>query len=1025
MSNPLPLNWRFLAIAALITTGLFGWGLLRLEVDTDILGALPKSDPVIADGTYLLLHHPMQNQVVIDLEIDPPDLDALIACGRRLESGLRESGLFRSVGTEDAGALLPDLLDHVAGHLPVLFSAEQLQSDVLPLLEPAAVRQQIERLRAGLLGLEGIGGGTQMARDPLGLSTLVLQRLSHLVPAGGARILHGQLISADGRHLLVVAGPAESGTATDVAARLQARIDAVAAELAAAQHAEGRTVTLTPVGAFRAALDNQEIIKRDIALAMTLSTLGIAVLLFFAFRRPAIGLFSLLPATGGAMLAYFIFSLFHRSISVLVLGFGGAIIAFTVDQGTSYLLFLDRPRGATGKAASVETWSMSLVAALTTVAAFATLCLSGFPVFVQLGEFTMLGAGLSFLIVHLGFPRVFPALPPGGERSLRLQAVVDALGGTGRIGLWGAVLLAAALLPFARPSFEVSLQAMNTVGAETRAAEARLTEVWGGMFDRIYLLTEGRTLGDLQGRGDGLVARIDADLRAGVLSSGFVPSMIAPGPALQDRNFSAWKAFWDPGRVQALTRVLDDTAAGAGFADGAFAPFLAQLGSDSPPAVDAGILERFPGFLGIARSPDGDGWIQLATLTAGPQYDPGRFYADFRHAAKVFDPRWFAERIGALLFDTAALFFVVNLVASFVIIAFFLLDGPLTLICTLPSFWAMIVTLGALNLMGRPLDIPGLMLSIIVFGLGIDFSIFYVRSFQRYGTPAHPAFGLIRMAIFLSAAATLCGFGAMWGANHSLLRSTGIVATLGAGASLLGSFLILPPLLDRLHRHRSAPAVPAGALCDRVRARYRYLEAYPRLFAYFKMRLDPMFQDMEQVLPEGEAVRSILDIGTGYGVPAAWLLERYPDARLQGIEPAPERVRVASMALGDRARVVEGRAPEVPPVEAPADLATMIDMAHFLSDGAAADTLQRVRERMGPAGRLLMRASLVPHRRRPWSWWVQNLVLRLTGVPVVYRSTPRLAELVTGAGFRVERTLPSGPHGELVWVIARNAGGRG
>jgi hypothetical protein len=122
---------------------------------------------------------------------------------------------------------------------------------------------------------------------------------------------------------------------------------------------------------------------------------------------------------------------------------------------------------------------------------------------------------------------------------------------------------------------------------------------------------------------------------------------------------------------------------------------------------------------------------------------------------------------------------------------------------------------------------------------------------------------------------------------------------------------------------------------------------------------------------------------------------------------------------------VEGRAPEVPPVAAPAELATMIDMAHFLSDGDADQTLRCVRERMRPGGWLLVRASLVPHRPRPWSWWVQNLVLRLTGVPVVYRSTARLAELVTGAGFRLERTLPSGPHGELVWLVARNAGGRG
>ena len=1015
----LPLNWRFLTLTLAVTLGLFGWGLSRLEIDTDILGALPKTDPVVADGSYLLLHHPMQNLVVVDVAVDPPDLDALVAAGRKVETRLKESGLFKSVGTEDAGGLLPELLDHVSGHLPILFSATQLQAEILPLLEDGEIGRRVEQIHSGLLGLEGIGRGEQIAQDPLNLTGLVLKRLAHLVPAGDARIVRGQLISGDGRHLLVMASPAESSTATEVAGRISECLDAIAADLTRAHRPDDRSTTLTTAGAFRAALDNQEIIKQDIALAMTLSTIGVALLLFFAFRRPVVGLFSLLPAMAGTMLAYFIFSLFHQSISVLVLGFGGAIISFTVDQGTSYLLFLDRPFSTSGKTASVETWSMSLVASLTTVAAFGTLCFSGFPVFVQLGQFTMLGAGLSFLIVHLVFPRIFPSLPPGGERSLHLQKVVDALGGTGRTGFWAAALFAVAILPFARPVFDVSLQAMNTVGAATRAAETLLTDVWGGMFDKVYVLTEGPSIEALQAQGDALVARIDADLRAGALSAGFVPSMIAPGTELRQRNFAAWREFWNPDRVEALKRALGTAAAASGFAEDAFAPFYAMAGAASPPAADARILERFPGFMGISRSPEGSAWIQVSTLTTGPAYDPRRFYDDYRASAKVFDPLYFSERIGALLFDTAALFFLINLASSFVIVAVLILDGALTLATLLPSIWAMIATLGTLNLMGRPLDIPGLMLSIIVFGLGIDFSIFYVRSYQRYGTLDHPAFSLIRMAIFLSAVATLSGFGAMWGANHSLLRSTGITAFLGIAYSMLGSFLILPALLERIGRRRLNRLAPGSNLCARGWARYRHMEAYPRLFARFKMHLDPMFAELEDILRSVEGVKAILDVGTGYGVPASWLLERFPDAQVRGVEPSAERVRVANMALGARGCVAQGRAPEIPEVETPVDLGTMIDMVHFLTDAAAALTLSRVRARMRAGALLILRASLTPTRRLPWSWWAQNLALRAAGVPVFYRPLPHLAELVAAAGFRVERTLPSGPDGELVWLVGR------
>jgi uncharacterized protein len=1017
----LPLNWRFLVLTLLVTVGLFGWGLQRLEIDTDIIGALPKTNPVIADATYLLLNHPMQNQVVVDISLKMADLDTLIACGRWVEARLKESGLFKSVGMEDAQALMPDMLDYLSANLPVLFSAEELRNQVLPLLGPVEVQGRLEQIHAGLLGLESIGQQALISRDPLNLSGLVLKRLSHLVPATGARIYRGNLLSADNRHLLVIASPTASSTATEFAGMIMERMNQITEEVNHTYGQAGQRVTLTPAGAYRAALDNQRIIKKDIGFAGALSPIGIAVLLFFSFCRPAIGLFSLLPAMAGTMLAYFIFSLFHTSISILVLGFGGAIISFSIDQGIAYLLFLDRPHSTFGKVASHEVRGMGLLAVLTTVAAFGVLCFSGFPVFVQLGQFTMIGLGLCFLIVHLLFPRIFPVLPPGGRRSLHLQKVADALGGTGRKGLWAAALFAGVMVFFAKPNFNVSLQAMNTVGSETIAAEKLLTDVWGGLFDKVYVLAEGQSIDELQRQGDVLYEKINSDLRSGVLSSGFVSSMIAPGAELRRQNFDAWRAFWSPERIEALKRTIGSLSASMGFAEDAFSAFYVMLSETSAPAENARILDQFPGFLGISRNSDGSKWIQVSTLTTGPKYDAPRFYEEYQSSVKLFDPLFFSKSIGDLLFSTAVTFFLINVICSVVIVAVFLLSWSLTLACMLPLIFAMIGTLGTLNIMGRTLDIPGLMLSIIVFGLGIDYSIFFVRSYQRYGTLDHPAFGQIRMAVFLSATTTLLGFGAMWEADHSLLQSTGITAFLGIGYSMIGAFFILPPVLGHIEKRRQDRHVTGGTLTERVFERYRDMECYPRLFARFKLRIDPMFPEMEQMFRSVDGIGTILDIGTGYGVPACWLLERFVGARLYGIEPSPERVRVASMAVGDRGFISQGQAPDIPEAGNGADLTTMIDMVHFLTDAYFMGTLNRLRERTRNGGRLILRASLPPKHRLPWSWWFQNLILKVSRVPAHYRSVDRLQSMLVQSGFQVEQTLASGCDEELVWLVARKA----
>ncbi|MFZ0133725.1 MAG: MMPL family transporter [Desulfobacterales bacterium] len=1017
----MPLNWRFLSLTVVVVTALFALGFYRLDIDTDIVGSLPQSDPVIADAAYLFTHHPMQSQVVIDVALGKTDLDVLIAAGRLVEKRLAQSGLFRSVGLEDMQKLMPGLIDTVTQNLPVLFSAAELRERIQPLTETAAIKQRLGQLLASLQGLESIGQAALMSRDPLDFRALVLARLSQLAPATGARIQQGHLLSADGRHLLVTAAPHSSGTDTVFARAATKLLDAVAAELQREFGRADQQVRLTPVGAYRAALDNELIIRRDVAVAITLATIGIAVLLLFAFPRPVLGLFSLLPAVAGTMLALFVFSLFHESVSIMVLGFGGAIISITVDQGIAYLLFLDRPHAARGKEAAKEVWNVGLLAVLTSVGAFGALCFSGFPVFVQLGQFTMLGIAISFIFVHTVFPKIFPEMPGGRPRALPLQRVADAMATTGKKGLWAAAAVAVVMVFFAKPVFNVSLKTMNTVGSDTRAADQLLADVWGDIFDKVFVLTAGDSLAGLHQQSDLLARHLEEDLQTGFFSAGFAPSMVFPGPERRCENFSAWKQFWTAEKIGRVKADIADFSGAAGFSTDAFADFFEMLQTDGEPDAAFAIPSEYFNFLGISKVADGSAWIQVATLTTGPAYDAQRFHDRYASFGRLFDPAFFSQRLGKLLFHTFLKLFVIIAASVAVLLLVFFVDITLTLVSLLPVAFALVTTLGTMNLIGHPLDIPGLMLSIVVLGMGIDYSLFFVRSYQRYGTLGHPSFGLIRMAVFMSAASTLIGFGTLCTADHSLLKSAGLTSFLGIGYSMIGAFVILPPVLGWMQKRRQAKAPKSVSLQDRVLNRYHNMEAYPRLFARFKMRFDPLFSELQQILKYGGDVKTIIDIGCGYGVPASWLLERFQDARLYGIEPSRERVRIASLAAGARGCIVQGRAPDLSQVPRPADLATMLDMVHFLDDEALPLTLARVAERLHADGRLIIRASIPPRRRFAWVWWLENAKLRFAGLTATYRSVEQLEKMIARAGFRIIDTLPSGVHDELSWLIAGTA----
>jgi len=192
--------------------------------------------------------------------------------------------------------------------------------------------------------------------------------------------------------------------------------------------------------------------------------------------------------------------------------------------------------------------------------------------------------------------------------------------------------------------------------------------------------------------------------------------------------------------------------------------------------------------------------------------------------------------------------------------------------------------------------------------------------------------------------------------------------------------------------------------------------AYHRLFAHFKLRLDPMFSELSSLLSNSD-IRTVADIGCGYGVPACWVLERFPDAMVYGMDPDPGRVRVASRAVGKRGVMVVAGAPDIPKTPGPVDLATLLDMIHFLDDDRLSLTLKRLSVILGQKGRILIRATLPPAYQFPWVWWMENLRNKAAGIQCYYRMFDEIETIVLQAGFDMELSAPSGSKGDLVWFI--------
>ncbi|HAY96355.1 MAG TPA: transporter permease, partial [Shewanella sp.] len=104
------------------------------------------------------------------------------------------------------------------------------------------------------------------------------------------------------------------------------------------------------------------------------------------------------------------------------------------------------------------------------------------------------------------------------------------------------------------------------------------------------------------------------------------------------------------------------------------------------------------------------------------------------------------------------------------------------LVVAVPAL-AALLTLATLGLTGSPLSLFHALALILVFGIGIDYSLFFASA-QNHGKA-------VMMAVFMSACSTLLAFGLLAFSQTQAIHYFGLTLSLGIGLTFLLSPLIL------------------------------------------------------------------------------------------------------------------------------------------------------------------------------------------------------------------------------------------
>jgi predicted RND superfamily exporter protein len=144
------------------------------------------------------------------------------------------------------------------------------------------------------------------------------------------------------------------------------------------------------------------------------------------------------------------------------------------------------------------------------------------------------------------------------------------------------------------------------------------------------------------------------------------------------------------------------------------------------------------------------------------------------------------------------------LIIVLVCIAFHFRDLRSLCLSFVPLLVGLIWTLELMWLLGLSFNLANFFCLPILVGYGVTGGVQVLHRFREFRSTKDVG-GTVSSAVSLSFLTTIVGFGAMISASHRGIMSLGLVTSIGCGAILVASLVLLPSILTFFSKHERNP----------------------------------------------------------------------------------------------------------------------------------------------------------------------------------------------------------------------------
>jgi 1-acyl-sn-glycerol-3-phosphate acyltransferase len=792
-------KWLSVGIA-LAFLAIFGFFASRIQFEEDITRLIPKSDRTDETAKVLKqLNFADKITVIINAkkgatpeeltETATAFLDSLQSCNEYI------IGVQGKVDEENQ----LEVYDFVYNNLP-LFLDEKDYEAITQKLERDSIAATVQGNYRSIISPQGLVTKDFILKDPFGISLMGLKKLQQLGMGDDFNLQDGFVITKDKQKLLLFINPKLPGNETEKNTLFVNKLNSIKDNLNTKFR---QTSYIEYFGSIPIAVANAKQIKSDVKIT-TMVALTLLMLIFIIYyRKFYIPVIILVPTLFGAAFAVALLYFLRGTISAISLSIGSILLGVTIDYALHILTHYKHNSDI--KVLYKDITKPLIMSSTTTAVAFLCLLFVKSEALKDLGIFAAVSVVVTAVFSLLIIPHLYK---PKNVADTEHHTVLDKMAGFSfhknrPLIILSIGIIIASFFYFNNVVFNNDLSQLNFVPPDIKKAEKNLESSTNLTSKSLYVAAYGTSADEVLENNSRLEQQLAQDKAGNKLLSYSSIGGIVLSTKEQQAKIGRWNSFWAQHDKAAVKAELIAESQKLGFKEDAYAPFYELLDKQFKTLTLQDYLNVKTLYLQeFITQKDGFYTVSSVVKVSKSQRDAAVKELSAKPKLMVIDRQQMNETFLGGLRDDFNSLVNYSFVALLLILYMFFRRIELVMISSIPIIITGVVTAGIMGMFNIQLNIFSTIVCTLVFGHGVDFSIFMTSALQKEYTNGKNEMATYRTSILLAVLTTVLGIGALVFAGHPALKSISSVSLIGVFAALVITFIFYPILFRFFLSHR-------------------------------------------------------------------------------------------------------------------------------------------------------------------------------------------------------------------------------